>query len=700
MTWLTPALAAVAASIAIPALLILYFLKLRRRDVEISTTLLWKRAIEDLQANAPFQRLRRNLLLFLQLLALGAALAAVAQPQIQASSTTGQRHLIVIDTSASMSAADARNARGETVSRLEAAKEQAIELVRSLREPGPFDREGGDRAMVIAFDKSARAVQPFTPDKRTLISAIESIQPTDSPTSVSEAYQLVRAQAPRITRTEVITREDGSSEEQTYDLPEGPVGTIHLFSDGRLSDPAAFTPRPEDGFVYHALGTADAPNVGITSLRADRAFDNPDRLSIFVGLQSTDTQARTVEVELALGQDVVQIKAVDMPAAGSGAREASGQPGGTRTPSVAGIVFTLDRPQGAIVTVRLSPGGPDVLRTDDTAWLVVPPAKKMAVGVVTRGNLFLSAALEGLPLARLERFEPDVFAGLLRAGRTGEFDVIILDGLLPEPQPEIPLPPGRYLIFNAVPSDAGVGVLAEVRNSVVIDWSRDHPALRGLSLDSLFISRSRKLELQKGGGARTLVTSDQGPEVVEIATDRARAIVAGFDPADSNWPFNVSFVVFLASAVQYLGADATDGVGLGRIVQPGDHVSERLPPDAADVRLRGPGTDASLSPAPDGRVVFGPIRTAGLYQLAWRGQAGATDAQSDGRAVRPFAANLLSPAESDVPALRDLALGSRVVQSAGEGPVRVTRRLWPWLLLAALGIILFEWFIYNRKVHL
>ena len=49
MTWLTPILAGVAAAIAIPALLILYFLKLRRREVEISTTLLWKKAIEDLK---------------------------------------------------------------------------------------------------------------------------------------------------------------------------------------------------------------------------------------------------------------------------------------------------------------------------------------------------------------------------------------------------------------------------------------------------------------------------------------------------------------------------------------------------------------------------------------------------------------------------------------------------------------------------
>ena len=54
MTWLTPGLAAIAAMFAVPTLLILYFLKLRRRDMEVSTTLLWRKAIQDLQANAPF----------------------------------------------------------------------------------------------------------------------------------------------------------------------------------------------------------------------------------------------------------------------------------------------------------------------------------------------------------------------------------------------------------------------------------------------------------------------------------------------------------------------------------------------------------------------------------------------------------------------------------------------------------------------
>src|SRR5438309_10768509 len=112
-----------ATTIAVPALLILYFLKLRRREMTVPSTLLWKKAIQDLQVNAPFQKLRRNLLLLLQLLILLFLLLALSRPVSNYTPPPGKTTVILLDHSASMSARDIEGGK----SRLDEAKRQAHE---------------------------------------------------------------------------------------------------------------------------------------------------------------------------------------------------------------------------------------------------------------------------------------------------------------------------------------------------------------------------------------------------------------------------------------------------------------------------------------------------------------------------------------------------------------------------------------------
>src|SRR6266480_163321 len=79
--------AAWAVLLGIPVgIIALYFLKLRRRPVQVPSTLLWRKSLEDLHVNSLFQRLRRNLLLFLQLLAVLLVMLALAGPRIRGSS--------------------------------------------------------------------------------------------------------------------------------------------------------------------------------------------------------------------------------------------------------------------------------------------------------------------------------------------------------------------------------------------------------------------------------------------------------------------------------------------------------------------------------------------------------------------------------------------------------------------------------------
>src|ERR671913_1186067 len=105
-TFLNPWFAALAAAIAIPSLLILYFLKLRRREMAVSSTFLWKKSIQDLQVNAPFQKLRRNLLLLLQLILLALLLLALSKPVANYAPGPGKTTVILVDHSGSMSTRD------------------------------------------------------------------------------------------------------------------------------------------------------------------------------------------------------------------------------------------------------------------------------------------------------------------------------------------------------------------------------------------------------------------------------------------------------------------------------------------------------------------------------------------------------------------------------------------------------------------
>lgn len=757
MTFLTPLLAGIAAAIAVPTLVILYFLKLRRRDVEISTTLLWRKAIEDLQANAPFQRLRRNILLILQLLALAATLFALAQPQMKALSLAGNKYVILIDRSASMGSLDEDDGRGGKQTRLEAAKKQATVLVDSLAEASvfgtTFGSESSDEAMVIAFDSSAEVRQTFTSDKRALKAAIEAVTPSEGPTSLEEAMRLARAHAPKKIIEDVRTDADGNVIRTDYPIEGitgGPPLSIHLWSDGRIPDADRSRPNVDDTFEFHPVGSPKGYNVGITGLRAERSFDDPEKLSVFVAVENNEPLERTVDVELVVEGASARLKTITLPAAisalpvpASGADDAAkpAAPAGSVTPGTGGVVFQLDRAGGALVQVNLrnpgssDPPAGDVLAVDNRAWVVAPAARRLAVlAVAATPDLYIDNVLSSLNLSRLTQATPAQFNDMLRQGKAAEYDVVVLSKSLPAQDiaglSSFGLPPGRFLILGAVPTGnaasggsvpaaaaatetpAGSGAVTAgaaqgsglidsgpVKSQAIIDWTRSHPALRDVSLDGIVAVEGRKMLLAEGSQAQVLATADTGPAIVELSSADTRAIVCAFDPSDSTWTFKDSYVIFMVGALKYLGQDVAFG-GLSRSIQPGSVLSDRLPSNATDVEVESPdGTREDVTPAPDGRIVFGPLARTGVYRVSWKGAAGTADQGASGGAARYYAANLLDPVESETIAVSKLDLADREVIAKAKAPAEASKRLWPYFILIALAFMLVEWFIFNRKVH-
>src|SRR5207237_602637 len=104
MHFLAPAAFAFLATL--PVVVLFYLLKRKRVVKLVSSTLLWQRFLAERQASAPFQKLRHNWLLILQLILLALVIFALSRPYFSSHVEGGRRHVLILDASASMQSKD------------------------------------------------------------------------------------------------------------------------------------------------------------------------------------------------------------------------------------------------------------------------------------------------------------------------------------------------------------------------------------------------------------------------------------------------------------------------------------------------------------------------------------------------------------------------------------------------------------------
>jgi Ca-activated chloride channel family protein len=662
VSWLTPIFGAVVLGVAVPALLALYFLRLRRTSRPIPSTMLWKRAVEDLRANAPFQRLRFNLLLLLQLLLLTLLGLSLMQPRIDAGPARGGRTVILIDRSASMSVRDGDE---QDRTRLDVARDAAIERIEALHSGGLFG--GGDaEIMVVAFADDATIMTPFTDSEAAAIAAVRAIRPTDGRSVLGPALELARA---------FTTIVDPDAQVEPGEAP----AALELWTDGRIADLEDQVLRSGESLEYHRVGRPDSRNVGIAAIAAERPYDDPGRIQVFVAIENDDDESVSVDVQLGVDGSVRAVTPVPVEVP-----PATEDPEAGRVPGRRQVSFpAFEQPRDAIIEVSLI--GMDALRCDDVAALVVPPARQLRVALVGSEGFVLRSLLEGMPLDRLDLFDAQGFRELAAAGGVADYDVVVLHGVAIEDPP-----PGRYLSFGAPPGVEGLRSFGDPVEGALVRRSRDdHPVLRFVNLDQLYVSRLKKVTT--GSGSSVLVDTGEGPMIVEVDRGPISVVHVAFDPLDSNWPYLRSFVNFISNSIEYLG---TRGDALtSRGISPGDAIAMRLDPAATDVRIRTPdGREEGLQVEADGGTVWGPARRAGLHEISWE------PADGGPRARRVLAVNQLASDERRVAVTDDVVFGVSSIQgrTVEAGGAR-WRDLWPWLLAAVAGLSIIEWWWWQRQ---
>lgn len=384
MNFLAPLAFAFAASI--PIVIVFYLLKRKRVVKLVSSTLLWQKFLADTQASAPFQRLRKNWLLYLQILLLALAVLALTRPFFKTTAKPAQLRVVILDGSASMEATD------ESPSRFEKARAEALKWVDSL--------EPTDQMVVLLAGANTEVKQSATSDKAALRRALENCQPSDSPTRLVPALKMA----------ESLVRDRHSAE-------------IHLFSDGAVPELAEFENKALP-LVYHKVGQR-ADNLGITALDVRANPEDATQRAVYVNVANFSSNTLSADLEL-------YFQANDGDARNLLETRPLTVPGQQTAPQV----FKASQAKDGVFTLHLT--GKDDLAADNQASIVSLLPKPVNVLLVTRGNRLLEKALRAVANVNLA-----VATDLTDAG--AGFDFVVLDGVIPTEWPR-----GNVLAFRTV----------------------------------------------------------------------------------------------------------------------------------------------------------------------------------------------------------------------------------------------------------
>jgi Ca-activated chloride channel family protein len=625
----------------LPAVIILYLLKLKRIDIPIASTLLWRKSLEDLKANTPFQKLKKNLLMYLQLAIIALLTLAAARPVLRLGGLEGQSFIVLIDNSASMSATDV------SPSRLEQAKRTAIDLVN--------DMSVGDRMMVVSYSSNANVLTPFETNKGSLRSTIRSIEPTDSRTDIRDALRIAASSAELSALPELIILSDGC-----FDIPDD------FSSEG-------MTVR------YVPLGES-SENVGIIDLVVKKDYTLDQNYEVLVGIQNCGLEEKEIYVEL-WGEG--HVHSVDeLPSATTTVQDESESHDEKKRDLMDARKITLgggvsetilfENPGTFPEKIEVILDSDDILKSDNNAWAIIPQEKHVDVLLVTNKNYYLERVLNLDSRVRLYTVSPTEYVG------PDESEIVVFDSFAPEN-----LVSGNYVFINHVPRLPDWTMGEKIELPAIVDWDRMHPLMRYVNLDNLSVFQCTNIGFPSW--VEIIAESRETPIILAFKQNDIQAIVTNFDIYDSDWPLRVSFPIFFSNIVNWY----TSGEGLSTFMKKTGDVIVLDPPEEeiemVSIALPDNQQEREIIFSDTGPVYFGDTVYSGIYNYKYNDEI-----------YKKYAVNLLSLQESTVAPKGTLEFQREEIQ--GEiSAVESNREIWRTLAIIALIVLMVEWMIYVKR---
>jgi hypothetical protein len=708
-------------------------LRLKRKPLQVPSTFLWRKSIEDLHVNSLFQWLRENVLMLLQILTVLLLIYAVLGFRFFGTTVTGKHYIILIDNSASMSATDIKT------SRLEWAKAEALKVIDGA--------DSSNLGMVVVVNSKATTLQPYTDDRSKLRAAVQSIQQSNNPTSFDDALTLIDSLANQPESTEdAAARPEQSTEpeqQRSFVPPRGIATEVYLFSDGGFPELSEATLRSLRSLkagnnsalgnlkMHYQMAGAKGPenvnNVGIVAFdikRLDRGRKRIDpnllRMQAFVQVRNYRPRESDVTLVLEVESDGKLIHTGQMskkvPPRTVGIAQSEKEHVTRDDPGDWQAVFDLpnfDLTSSTVLKAYIKDAN-DEFDKDDTAWVVVGLLRKAKVLIVTPGNIVLNAFFNQKAtrdVATVKQMSPadltkDVY---LEAARSGEYDLVIFDRCIPAREEEMPASNTLCIDRPPPPWLRGDKVL---KNPYLMVSKKDHPLLSHLTTlwdvgvaesfrfsikenlsahgKQLYLDSDKKAERPLPTLTRLLEASGDQPVLFTLPRASFTDLVMTFPLMDdqgdlaTNWPLLPSFPLFMRNVLFVLGNVSESDREL--TVQPGQPMVLRPEADIRSLTVTPPrGKAEKLQRGSRPEFNFTATAELGIYKVL----------RDDG-VVRHFAVNLLDPNESNIEPRQVLKIGNDDVEAGAER--RQPRELWRWIALGALVLLMVEWYVYNKRV--
>lgn len=434
-----------------------------------------------------------------------------------------------------------------------------------------------------------------------------------------------------------------------------PFDEVMLFSDGN------FPPRINFDLAfklnYQRLSPA-GPNLGITALSAQRSLTGG--WDVFVQIEGSASAEGNASVELL--QDGTSIANERVTVARGRAQR---------------MVFQTKGDHASVLQVQLTPDGFDSLAADNTAYLDLPASRPLRV--------FVPKSLAAYRLAMQGIAGVELFPQQTSDDASGAFDLIISD----RPQ-DMSLAARTKLSVGIIPTELQRLVELGTNGTTVVDWRRDAPVLQHVQLADLVVLEQPSFAAKAGEGDlenlnyEVLIHGQRGPLLVRKQDADGVRFALLFHTDRSTLPYRVGFPIFVANVVQA----ALEQAGLAEALanKTGVLPSLTLAPHGK-YQIQTPAKTVESVTADDHGIVSG-VRAA---------QAGYYSILENNSARRRVGVGLLSPGETALTGVDQIQFNEHLQVAATVGVVKSDRPLWPFALALALGVLLVEWWFFQKK---